>query len=75
MPGPVTVRQRLPRIRVPLAAEDPDLTLDLQPILDRCYDAGPYVRRIDYRRDPPVPLSASDAAWADTLLRERGLRD
>src|SRR5207247_5150608 len=39
---PVTTRQRLPRIRVPLTGDDPDLALELQPIFDKCYDAGPY---------------------------------
>lgn len=72
---PVTTRQRLPRIRVPLNGDDPDLALDLQHIYDRCYDAGPYARRIDYRPDPSVPLSLEDADWAAALLRERGLRD
>jgi hypothetical protein len=71
---PNTVRQRLPRIRVPLTGSDPDLTLDLQSIFDRCYDAGPYSRRVDYRREPPSPLSSEDAEWAHALLRDRGLR-
>ncbi len=71
---PVTIRQRLPRVRVPLSDGDPDLVLDLQATFDHCYDAGAYARQIDYRRDPAVPLPATDAAWADALLRERRLR-
>ena len=35
---PVTVRQRLPRIRVPLADDDQEVVLDLQAVFQRCYD-------------------------------------
>ena len=69
-----TVRERLPRVRVPLTEGEPDVILDLQATFDRCYDAGPYRRRVDYRGEPTPPLSSGDASWADALLRERGLR-
>ena len=69
-----TVRQRMPRIRVPLADGDPDVVLDLQAVFNRCYDQGPYTRRLDYHRDPLTPLGGDDAAWAAELLHERGLR-
>lgn len=71
----IPLRQRLPRIHVPLAGGDPDVVLDLQVIFDRCYDEGGYARRLDYRREPPIPLAGDDAQWADQLLRERGLRE
>lgn len=71
---PTRLRARLPRVAVPLLDGDPDVVLDLQEVLDKAYDDGPYRRRVDYRRDPPVPLEPDDAAWADALLRERGLR-
>jgi len=71
---PITIRQRLPRILVPLAEGDPDVVLDLQAVFNRCYDEGAYARRIDYHRDPPIPLEGEDAEWADKLLREKGLR-
>lgn len=70
-----TVRQRLPRFSVPLANGDPDVVLDLQAVFDRCYDAGGYARRVDYRREPPTPLQGDDATWAAALLREKGLRN
>ena len=71
----ITVRQRLPRIRVPLTDGDPDVVLDLQAVFERCYDAGAYARRLDYRRDPPTPLEGDDVTWATVLLRERGVRE
>lgn len=70
-----TVRQRLPRIGVPLAHGDPDVALDVQTIFDRLYDEGGYARRIDYHRAPLVPLAGDNAIWAEALLHERGLRE
>jgi hypothetical protein len=71
---PITSRQRLPRIRVPLADGDPDVVLDLQALFNRCYDEGAYARRIDYRREPTPPLQGDDVTWAGQVLRNRGLR-
>jgi hypothetical protein len=71
---PVSVRSRLPRVRVPLTDGHPDVILNLQACFDRAYEAGPYRRRVDYRREPAPPLSPADADWADALLREKGLR-
>jgi hypothetical protein len=71
---PRTVRERLPRIHVPLENGLPDVTLDLQTVFDRNYDEGAYARRIDYRREPPTPLRSEDAAWAADLLRQNGVR-
>jgi hypothetical protein len=68
---PIRLRQPLPRIRVPLAEGDPDIVLDLQEVFKRCYDQGGYARRLNYRRDPPTPLPADDATWAEALLREQ----
>src|SRR5437667_2683298 len=36
------LRERLPAIRVPLRAADPDVALDVQSLLDPCYDGGRY---------------------------------
>lgn len=72
---PVKLRDRLPRIGIPLKAGDEDVVLDLQEILDRSYDIGPYPERLLYSADPPPPaLTADDAAWADELLKSKGLR-
>jgi hypothetical protein len=69
----IQLRQRLPRIRVPLAGGDPDVVLDLQAVFDRCYNEGAYARRLNYRRAPAPLLGEADAEWAASLLRERGL--
>ena len=43
---------RLPAIRVPLRETDADVLLDLQPLLDRCYDNGGYQDDRDYEAEP-----------------------
>ena len=70
----LTIRQRLPRIAIPLQAPDPDVALDLQAVFERCYEHGAYPDLIDYGADPEVPVPPEDAAWADELLRQKGLR-
>ncbi|MCC7419158.1 MAG: DUF4058 family protein [Planctomycetaceae bacterium] len=70
---PIPLASRLPAVRIPLREADQDVSLDLQPLIDQCYDRGRYAR-IDYRREPEVPFSEAEAAWVDALLREKGLR-
>ena len=42
-------------------------------VFDRCYDAGPYRREIQYGVDPVVPpLSEEQARWAAGLLPAAG---
>jgi len=70
-----SVRDRMPRIAIPLEPGVPDVVLDLQTPFDRNYDAGRFPQQIDYRKDPDPPFTGEDAAWIDSLLREKGLRD
>lgn len=70
----VSLRERLPAIRIPLRENDPDAALALQPLIDTAYEKGHYGADIDYRVAPQPPLEAADAAWADALLREKGRR-
>jgi hypothetical protein len=71
---PVSVRQALPIIGIPLRGKDPDVPLDLGAVLRTAYENAAYDATIDYRRDPVPPLSREDAAWAAKLLREQKLR-
>lgn len=64
-----TVRQPLPKIRVPLADGDPDVALDLQAVVARAYDAGAYRERLAYDRPCVPPLSPDDQAWANDVIR------
>ena len=65
--------RRLPPIRIPLRPTDADVRLDLQSLADRCYANGRY-DDLNYRAEPNPPLSAEEAAWADAMLRGKGLR-
>ncbi len=70
----VSVRQRLPRVSVPLTAEFPDAVIDLQAAFATMYSSSGFDRRVDYTK-PPVPvLTPEEETWADALLRERALR-
>ena len=60
---PATLRQRLPRVGIPLAHGDPDVTLDLQAVFRRCWEAGPYPVLLRYDEPPPGALSVEDATW------------
>ncbi|MCY2989166.1 MAG: DUF4058 family protein [Planctomycetota bacterium] len=61
---PRRLSQRLPRIRLPLAAPDPDATLDLQATLEQVYLQGRYLRRIRYDQPCEPSLAELDQRWA-----------
>jgi hypothetical protein len=69
----IPLRERLPAIAIPLRQTDRDVPVDLQALLDQCYQAAEY-DDIDYREEPDPPLKPDDAQWADSLLREQGRR-
>ena len=71
---PISVRDKLPVIGIPLKDKDPDAALDLGRILTASYDEAHYESRIDYAKPPRPPLSPADAKWANKLLREKGMR-
>jgi len=71
---PIRLEMRLPVLAIPLLPGDPPVSVDLQAGLDRCYDTGLYQRRTHYRERTPVPpLRPEQAAWAERLLREKGI--
>jgi hypothetical protein len=67
---PRRVRERLPRIRLPLAMPDTDIVLDVQAVLARTYDASGYAERMIYTAPCRPPLAPEDQRWADILLRQ-----
>ncbi len=69
---PATIRERLPRIGIPLAAGDPDVMLDLQAVFTRCWQSGPYPALLHYDEPPPGDMSADDAAWCRQQLATAG---
>jgi hypothetical protein len=71
---PIRLKDRLPPIPIPLLEGDPDVILDLQQAVTEVCSLGCFDSVIDYRKAPDVPLTPDQAAWADRLLREKGLR-
>lgn len=68
---PIRLEERLPEITIPLLPGDPSITIDLQSVLARAYDAGPYRREIHYREEAPAPpLSPEQSTWASGVLKQ-----
>jgi Protein of unknown function (DUF4058) len=65
---PISVRQSLPTIPIPLLPPDPPVLLDLGQALHAAYERARYDLRVDYRKPPVPPLSTADAAWAAALF-------
>ncbi|MCP5540084.1 MAG: DUF4058 family protein [Akkermansiaceae bacterium] len=68
------LRERLPAFRLPLRETDSDIALDLQPLIDRCYEAGRYYLS-PHDRDPEPPFADdAETAWVHERLAAAGLR-
>jgi hypothetical protein len=65
---PAYFTERLPPIPIPLVPPDPDISLDLQPLVEAIYARSRYERDIDYRRPLDPPLSPADQAWLEAVL-------
>jgi hypothetical protein len=68
---PAHFQRRLPVIPVPLLYTEPDLSLDLQPLLDGIYSLGRYDERIDYARPLTPSLAKAEAAWVRNAVKDR----
>lgn len=71
---PFRVRDRFPCVGIPLLPEDKDCALQLGKVFAQSYENAAYGATIDCRKEPPVPLNADDAVWADEWLREKQAR-
>jgi len=71
---PISLSERLPVIGIPLLPGDGVVSVDLQNLLDRCYDTGLYQRSIPYVGGTPVPpLRPEQMAWVAQVLRDKGI--
>lgn len=64
---PITLRDRLPLIPIPLRNSEPDARVDLQTVLHRVSDAAGSGLRIS-EWNPEPTLAPADAEWAAGLL-------
>lgn len=65
---PISVRQPLPTIPIPLLPPDLPVPLALTQALRTAYERARYDLRVDYRKPPVPPLSPADATWVAALL-------
>ena len=68
---PVSVREPLTSVPVPLDPGVPEPLLDVRAAMDRVYDEHRYAEQLDYTRPPAPPLREPDASWARELLASR----
>jgi hypothetical protein len=66
---PIALGERLPRFGVPVQFPDPDVPLDLQAVLDRCYEDGAYGDLIDYAQPPSAVLTEAERAVMVGVLK------
>jgi len=69
-----TLQKRLPRFRMPLAADDRDTVIDLQAAFARSFDQGDFISQINYAKDPTVRTTEEQRQWIDERLREQKVR-
>lgn len=69
---PVGLRDRLPRLAIPLDTTDHPAILDLQAVFEHVWDFGPYPRRLLYDQLTPPGLSAEDVAWCRERIQAAG---
>lgn len=65
---PWSIRDRLPRIPIPLATGDLDVMVDLQAVFAGTYERGGYDYALNYGRALAPPLTDADSAWARKVL-------
>jgi hypothetical protein len=61
----------LPAIKVPLLADDPQVPLELQPIVDSIYRRFHYDKQIDYGKPCSPPLTTDETACLDVEVKKR----
>lgn len=65
---PLMLKDRLPRVDIPLREPEEDVEVDLQAVFDEVYDEAGYAERVDYAADPPPPSDPDFIATVRALL-------
>ncbi|MFO0852636.1 MAG: DUF4058 family protein [Gemmataceae bacterium] len=72
--APIRLTDPLPAIPIPLDPGVPPVLVGLQPVFDRSYDEGGFAKLAKYgRRAPDPPLTPDQRAWAEGVLRAKGV--
>lgn len=67
---PLTIRDPLPPIPVPLDPGVEPIIVSLEPCFERVYHEARFDEDIDYTQPPDPPLVGADALWAQKLISE-----
>ncbi len=70
---PISIRSKLPTIKIPLRPQDAPAKLNLQELIEKAYVMGRY-NRIDYSKPCTPPLIGPEQEWVDEVLRAAGMR-
>ncbi|MEA5597039.1 DUF4058 family protein [Rivularia sp. UHCC 0363] len=68
------LQQEIPQFLLPLKSGDNEPLVDLQSLLAQVYERARFYLAIDYNVEPVPQLQDDHKVWADTLLKEKGLR-
>ncbi len=68
---PISMRMKLPTIKVPLRLQEAPAKLNLQELIEKAYVMGRY-DRIDYTKPCAPPLSDPEKTWATEILSQAG---
>ncbi len=66
---PIYLQIPLPSVPIPLAKPDPDIILDLQPMIDSIYQRSRYALSIDYCKPLSPPLQPAEELWLEKQLQ------
>lgn len=66
---PLSIRDPLPNVPIPLRAPAADVVLHLGEVFNRCFDGGAFGYKIDYHQDPVPGLAPENVDWARGLLQ------
>jgi hypothetical protein len=72
---PAHYREPLPTLPIPLSYPDPDIRIDLQPLIAAIYARSRYHLDIDYGKPLDPPLREADVAWLAKQLVQRASQD
>ncbi|MEM7578660.1 MAG: DUF4058 family protein [Cyanobacteria bacterium P01_A01_bin.80] len=70
-----SLQQQIPQFLLPLKSGDEEPLVDLQSLLGQVYKQARFNLAIDYSIETVPSLNSEDKVWADTLLKEKGLRN
>jgi hypothetical protein len=71
--APIVLTQALPMIPIPLTEDLPPIPANFQEVFTRTFDAALYSRRLHYNEPCDPPLTPDQEAWAEGVLREKGI--